>query len=85
MSVSTATFSESWTMISYYIQFSRRALGVFRLRGHGTLSDAVLVVISYENERGQGQRHGRTSSRRRGSGNTQPQPGEEQMWAWCVA
>lgn len=44
--------ANGWTMISY-IQFSRRALGVFRLRGHGTLSGAVLVVMSYENERGQ--------------------------------
>lgn len=34
-------------MIISYIQFSRRALGVFRLRGHGTLSGAGLVV-SYE-------------------------------------
>jgi hypothetical protein len=35
--------ADGWTMISY-IQFSRRALGVFQLRGHGTLSGAVLVV-----------------------------------------
>lgn len=68
-----------------YIQFSRRALGVFRLRGHGTLSGAVLIVMSQDNERGQGRRYERTSSRRRASGNTQPQPGEEQTWAWCVA
>jgi hypothetical protein len=32
--------ADGWTVISY-IQFSRRALGVFRLRGRGTPSGAV--------------------------------------------
>ena len=44
MSVSMATFSESWTMKGY-IQLS---LHGFWLTGHSTLSSYVLVLMSYE-------------------------------------
>ena len=44
MSVSVATFSESWTMKGY-IQLS---LHGFWLTGHSTLSSYVLVLMSYE-------------------------------------
>ena len=48
MSVSVATFSESWTMKGY-IQLS---LHRFWLTGHSTLSSYVLVLMSYEMKEG---------------------------------
>ena len=80
MSVSVATFSESWTMKGY-IQLS---LHGFWLTGHSTLSSYVLVLMSYEMKevRDEGMDVQVTSSRRE---KIQPQPGEDHMWAWCVA